>query len=672
MSSPKKEELSLKGSLSAKVSKKEAREFLFGDPEFRAALLGPAPDIRTRVLDWYRYIPHMRSQKFPPFLVASRELAVMLFKEYEIEIKLTSDTSVALADVANKTINLPNAVFETKTLRKRFGEYEQWYDFAPEITATVNGLILHEAAHFRKSPPTILDIWLSFATSGTASKYKLPSALTNRDIQLPMTLSSLINIVEDLFIEAWIESSFPNLYHFIEAAHEFYFSNDELDNRVDGFVAEVGTPMSVPLDLRRRLNILDILIALKNTRMLAYEFKGCIGEFVSLMRDAQEAGTPVKRAEIAYLMFMKLFNLEEMQVTTIELQATRVGSSSQNTQLDAQGRESTGIPGNADRGKERKPSETSDKEGDEKVSIAIGKEFDKRVEQNRERNLEDTLSKTIRPVKVIRDMPPSSHRASLLLPAFSQLGTKLRYVWTTNYAPGPAHKRGPVLVNQRLYRIATDQKIFSYREKRKATGRNYEICILVDASGSMFGAKIQNAMQAAFTAWKSLRSARVATCLMAHSSEVDSPYHTSEIPAIWIIADYNEQRFDLVEKRALQFLDREAKIGLKNNYDGFAINAAIKHGFTKMKDVKRYLFVISDGEPAGLLYSGEPAKLHTRGAVREARAKGIDVISITVDCGAFRVNDFIYGPAKNVKTSSPSVLDELIEAMFVRHEGGRE
>jgi nitric oxide reductase activation protein len=221
------------------------------------------------------------------------------------------------------------------------------------------------------------------------------------------------------------------------------------------------------------------------------------------------------------------------------------------------------------------------------------------------------------------------------------------------------------MVNQRLYRILTDGKIFSYREKRKKTGRNFEFCILVDQSGSMDGSKIKEAMMAAFTAWESLVSARVPVCLMTHTTVSDSGV-LREHPIIRIVADHDEHRVDTVQRRA-SYISRNDYSEMRNNYDGFAVNAAVEHGFTRTPDRKRYLFVISDGEPAGSVYHGRQAIDHTHQQVEIARDKGIDVVSITVSAGAYAVNDKIYGARKNVKASNPAVLDDLIEAMFVRH-----
>jgi nitric oxide reductase activation protein len=267
------------------------------------------------------------------------------------------------------------------------------------------------------------------------------------------------------------------------------------------------------------------------------------------------------------------------------------------------------------------------------------------------------------------DVPPvvvsdinEYHNINMIVPKFEHLGNKLKYSWTNNTTPGSPQKRGPKLVNQRLSRIITDQKIFAYREPRQTIGRDYEFCILVDASGSMGGEKIAQAAKAGYTAWRSLRIANVPATLLAHTGISD--FHTYEKPVVYVIATMHEKRFDIVQKRAGALLS--GAIRLQNNYDGYAILKAAEIGFSKEKSKKRYLFVISDGEPSGHGYGGEYALKHTQRSVEQVRMRGIRVISITVDRGAYSANDMIYGKSQNVKASASNALDELIEALFVK------
>lgn len=218
------------------------------------------------------------------------------------------------------------------------------------------------------------------------------------------------------------------------------------------------------------------------------------------------------------------------------------------------------------------------------------------------------------------------------------------------------------MVNTRLTRIATDGKIFSYREKRKAEGKDYEFVILVDCSGSMrSGDKITEAMVAGYTAYTSLRLARCRVVLFGHSEDTSG---RGQVPVLYTIGNSNDPFHD-VKSKAAAFIDRGMVGLLRNNYDGFAIKKAAEIGYS-MKPSKKFMFVISDGEPAGDNYHGDLAIAHTRRCVEDARKSGIDIISITIEHGAVHVNNEIYGKEKNVATTSPLVLNELISAMLTR------
>jgi hypothetical protein len=251
-------------------------------------------------------------------------------------------------------------------------------------------------------------------------------------------------------------------------------------------------------------------------------------------------------------------------------------------------------------------------------------------------------------------------------PRFISLAKKLRSSLTQNYAPGQPLRKGPKLVSTRLQRIVTDGKIFTYPEVRKRTGRDYEVIILVDCSGSMSGGhpnKILEAMKVGLAAWVSMKGARIRTCLLGHTS---NGFRSSgdEIPLLYVFG-LAKDPIGRVAKRAYRVAHGSGI--LFNNYDGFAVKKACEY-FSE-RPTKKWLIVISDGQPSGRNYSGNEANAHTRIEANKARAKGIDVVSITIEDGAYEVNDAIYGKGKNTHTKSSKVLLDLVEAMFTKHKG---
>lgn len=662
---------------------------LFGSTNVMAevASLRPAMDGGEFAQKWYHgMIPHMNSPKFAPFLVGSRELSRLIFSERDIRFMLTSESEAALADQDAGIIYLPESIFGEDIFRK-ITKHKTTSNLGPEMTAVANGFILHESAHFAKSPKTLTDCFLNFSKSKKGREVLKDDLFRIRDLQLPVPLATFLNVIEDLFIERWIIKTFPTLAPFIEAAHEFHFNELVLNQRLNEFSALAtpkfeGPPSMVEFKMLgnwRKLQFLNILICFKHQRYLEHNFNGFIKDYILDFRQAQHEESEAVRGEIAFRCFMRLFELDPSEMKVAEIHVVGLGTAPRDSQLDSDGREAGAMPdsgkyrGDDDKGDAKKTkSVLISSDAKDKVKMTspsadprcegIAKELE-RINRTLEEQLSESAFGSVQESKVITDVPKAKIQP-LTLPQFQGLGSKLRYAWTTNYTPGSPHKRGPVLVNQRLYRILTDGKVFSYREKRKKTGRNYEFCILVDSSGSMNGSKIQEAMMAAYTAWESLTSARVSTSLMTHTTTYDAI--RADLPCIYLIAGHGFHKVEEVKQRA-SFFAYEAAGYLRNNYDGFAIKKATEIGFTRDPDRKRFMFVISDGEPAGSVYHGRQAIEHTARQVQAAREKGIDVISITVSAGAYAVNDRIYGPKKNVKAGSPMVLDSIIEAMFIRH-----
>jgi hypothetical protein len=645
---------------------------LFGEenfPRFRES-----EDHGEYAKKWYRNIPHMNSPRFASFLIGSRELIKIISKINDISLLLLPTVDTAMADRNGKKIYLPRSAFIAASYANTSFKSDWTGDLGAAMVATANGLIIHESMHLLKSPPDMLAMWRTFMNSKEPLAEKYKAAIPPGSMVLPSALASFMNITEDFFIEAETKVEFPGYTEFVMAAHEFYFNSKEFLDRTRVFSEAIfvkdGTELAIAF--------LNWLIVLKNWRFLEREAWGKLAEpFVARFKEAQSSTSVAHRVQLAVECFEMLFG-EEVKI--LDKLSTTTGSPG----IDSEGRErsATGRPkGDAIKPPEKMGmsdedevgEESKDDEGpDSRYDIAKAPTEDTarvaRLNKKLERDalsLEEQLKRKtktdeVRPV-VVREVKSAANQ-DMILPNFEHLGNKLKYSWTSNAVPGSPQKRGPRLVNQRLSRIITDGKIFAYREPRKAIGRDYEFCILIDSSGSMGGSKIYQAAKAGYTAWRSLRIAGVPTTLLAHTGVSEN--YSYEEPVVYVIASLNERRFDVVQKRAAAFVS--GGIPLQNNYDGYAILKAAEIGFSDVKGRKRYLFVISDGEPSGAGYGGEYAVKHTQRCVESVRMKNVNVISITVDRGAYKANDYIYGKSQNVHASGSNALDELIEALFVR------
>lgn len=201
-------------------------------------------------------------------------------------------------------------------------------------------------------------------------------------------------------------------------------------------------------------------------------------------------------------------------------------------------------------------------------------------------------------------------------------------------------------------RIAVDSKVFSTKIVEQGIGPQ-EILILVDCSGSMASDRnIWTALEAAYAAALSLESARHSVAVYGHTADHDSLRKIAST-VLYRFKGFNE-KFEAVKNRFTHFFTN-ANNYLCNNDDEIAILEVSKR-FTPARN-KKTLIVISDGQPAS--YRNPDIK-STAAAVNKVRAKGIGVISISIEKGAVNTNDAIYGQQFNVDNGDANVVIDVI------------
>lgn len=605
-----------------------------------------AYDDRHKVASkWYPYMPLFGEPNFGAFLASSRELALYVYNDEEIVLEIIPHATAA-ADQTNKKIMLPANVFERPAflVDKEFPPVAN-APLSEMITSTVNGLILHEAAHFAKSLATVKEMF---------DKLSRPEAAwLNRNKRLAVVV---FNVAEDIYIEDWLRQMFPSYKSFLQSLHNYYFHDAEFVSRL------ARAYESAQVSSASRKNVfdgmfdgplfMDFLILCKNWRFHNLDLWGPLArEYVELFLAFKERTSAKARARSAYEMTKKLSEDKRLIWPP-----------------EPDGEDGEVVAGSFDLGGQSvtiiiKKTMELEAESDSALASKDVRDIKKEFEEQRITILVETNRHEVGQVRPVHVQKPHSGDAELIEPdkRFRGLGRLLRRTLTHNYAPGEPMKRGQVLVNTRLYRIATDQKIFSFRERRKATGRDYEIGILVDCSGSMSGDKVVEAMSVGVAAWLSLKSASIRTALMGHTTV--SPCG-AEQPVLYLIG-MPKDATRVVLSHAAAFLSRRVRGEeslLRNNIDGHSLLEASK--YFSDKPTRKWLFHICDGQPAGHNYHGGAAMAHTALAAKQIRKRGIDVVCITIDMGVWEANDRIYGEEKNVKTTSPYVLKELIEAMF--------
>jgi len=619
------------------------------DVEAYEALITPYNDEHLRVRDWYLSIPAYGGRRFTSFIIASRELVVYVADNDEVVLSL-ENVPTAYANMKRGQVVIPSNVLDPTAMLQRGMK-----DTTAALVSVVNGLLIHEAAHFAKSEDTIPDL-IRISAPGRSSDAIASCPIAN----------TVANVCEDVFIENWVVEKFPSYNHFLEAVHQFYFSEEDLFHRLEMLFEEIEvipSPRALSTMAEREdktateefrfpiAGIANVFIAVaKNWRYKTDAFGPFMQKYLEMFEECIGKERIEDRSRIIYDIW-KALKEDPKIYWPLSISAPS------HSAFDASGRGTTICKEDLD-SLIRESDKASAAPEIKRIGESLRREEARLKIINRKSDfsrIPETLTKT----------PTPSANKTVPDPRFASLGRLLRLSFTHNYAPGQPTKRGQVLVNTRLYRLATDQKIFSYREKRQKLGRDYEIAVLVDCSGSMAGGKIREAMQVGVGAWLSLRQARIRTILLGHTSTQPRMSDDIEYPVLYLIGMPNDS---IPKILAASYSFIEGK-GLHNNYDGFAILEAIKQFSNKR--TKKWLFHISDGAPSGRNYSGEDARSHTAGAVQIARSKGIDVVSITIARGAYEVNDGIYGKEKNVKTDNARVLKDLVEAMFLISKGAK-
>jgi len=173
------------------------------------------------------------------------------------------------------------------------------------------------------------------------------------------------------------------------------------------------------------------------------------------------------------------------------------------------------------------------------------------------------------------------------------------------------------LDDEEVYRWAMgDYRVFSERviEAKPDTFMG----LLVDLSGSMAGPNLKVAQRLAqLFVWALHDQTGIRTRVWGHTGDLEGD--SVDIFRIW-------EEGDPLSRLGLITSSPHA-----NNYDGHAIAWCIDQ-IKDEPETQRVLIVLSDGQPSGTRYGGEPAFRHILGVVRAAHNHyDIDVIQIAID-----------------------------------------
>ncbi len=203
------------------------------------------------------------------------------------------------------------------------------------------------------------------------------------------------------------------------------------------------------------------------------------------------------------------------------------------------------------------------------------------------------------------------------------------------YRSGKLHGAG-------LYKLsAGDDRIFRRRFETKAT--ETAVCLLIDNSGSMMGAKMKMAMAAGYALSTTLDRVRVPNEALGFTTDelpdrdimrsmedeerrIGRKFTRDEPIYMPIFKQFAERMTPAVRKR---FAAAPYSIPLRNNIDGECIEIAAL-SLLKRPERRKVLMVLSDGAPCCSTPSPRMITAHTKLAVQKAEAAGVETIGIGI------------------------------------------
>ena len=490
-----------------------------------------------------------------------------------------------------------------------------------ESLSAILGLIVHEAAHFAYSPPT-LEPFMEHVEKNTPYPY------------LEDIAAVIGNIVEDIFIESEVAQSIPNLSWMLESLNKVLLNGADYI-QVCERAKEIESPPQTAIQISYVTNTLLLAKVFDEVAINPY-----LDHLFGLALTARTMWEFEERMELT----LQLYNLVMSAIT--EEEAEKMG-----TKWILEGISQV----TSDRTKKSEPPKADRRITHEADLIngmldrLVGSQIELgRVESEHSGSLDATI--------YIEKSMPVNPKPVEIDSRYVKLAQLARQRSSVNKPYGLNTNRGHSIRN--LYKIATDSRIFAERVQF-SDYQPRQVIIVIDYSGSMHWgggsgiSRLERAISAAAGAALGLVEGRCEVAVFGHTGD----HFGAKSVSIYSFKQFREP----IEHLAFR-LDRDEFQELcHENRDGYALEY-IARKFTGFK--KKLLIHISDGCPMAQSYQGILANEHTRRVVREIRQRGIDVLSISIAEEARTVNDFIYGKEFNICNDDPNVLEQIVGSIL--------
>lgn len=228
------------------------------------------------------------------------------------------------------------------------------------------------------------------------------------------------------------------------------------------------------------------------------------------------------------------------------------------------------------------------------------------------------------------------------------------------------HKSGR-LHSASLYRVMQgDPRVFQRKEEHRS--KDTAVMLLVDCSGSMIGARIVTAMQAAYALAQTLERVNIPSEILGfttgsmsssarqqayeeyqkHGVSFSRDSHTIVMP---IFKSFNERLNSTVKKRIAYQLNVQS--GMNTNTDGESLEYAAMRLIPR-REKRKVMLVMSDGQPVGT-GSGP----HLKETVNNLTKIGVETVGIGIQSDAVKHFYPRYLTLNNVADLPSAVMGEL-------------
>lgn len=212
-------------------------------------------------------------------------------------------------------------------------------------------------------------------------------------------------------------------------------------------------------------------------------------------------------------------------------------------------------------------------------------------------------------------------------------------VWVPGYKSG--RLQGAALVRTAFGRDDV------FRRKQESRSKDVAVELVVDCSGSMNGAKIFTACQAAYALTSVLDRIGIAnevigfttkfhprktmTAMIEEAARLGMDherYSRTEALYMPVFKHWNERVTPLVKRRFVEAFDYGGTVDLRNNVDGECVLLAARR-LAARRETRKVMIVFSDGNPA---CSGDMRALrtHLKLSVEKIEKEGIDVLGMGI------------------------------------------